>query len=77
MIELLSYRRRFSKAKMLAWRPFAISTSPSTKGIVAIIGPSGCGKSTLLNMIAGLYPTSGGTLLYRGTRVMSTPSSAT
>src|SRR5262245_30926139 len=29
---------------------------------VSIVGPSGCGKSTLLNMIAGLLPSTEGTI---------------
>jgi len=29
---------------------------------LVLVGPSGCGKSTLLNCIAGLEPTSGGTI---------------
>jgi NitT/TauT family transport system ATP-binding protein len=37
--------------------------------IVAVIGPSGCGKSTLLNMIAGLYPPTRGSIVYKGAAV--------
>jgi NitT/TauT family transport system ATP-binding protein len=33
---------------------------------VSIIGPSGCGKSTILKLVAGLTPTSSGTLLVDG-----------
>jgi multiple sugar transport system ATP-binding protein len=33
------------------------------------VGPSGCGKSTLLNMIAGLEPLSGGSILFDGLSV--------
>ena len=36
---------------------------------ISIIGPSGCGKSTVLNMVAGLYPPSGGEILIRGQTV--------
>lgn len=34
--------------------------------LVAIVGPSGCGKSTLLRAVAGLLPTSAGTLSVAG-----------
>jgi ABC-type nitrate/sulfonate/bicarbonate transport system ATPase subunit len=30
------------------------------------LGPSGCGKSTILNIVAGLYPPTGGQALLRG-----------
>lgn len=32
----------------------------------AVVGPSGCGKSTLLRTIAGLMPTEGGKIFWRG-----------
>ncbi len=34
--------------------------------LLAIVGPSGCGKSTLLRAVAGLLPTTGGTLTVAG-----------
>ena len=34
--------------------------------VVSIFGPNGCGKSTLINMMAGLTPTDGGTILFDG-----------
>lgn len=33
---------------------------------LAVVGPSGCGKSTLLNLICGLMPADGGTILING-----------
>ncbi len=36
---------------------------------VCLLGPSGCGKSTLLRMIAGLIPSSTGSVLYGGTPI--------
>lgn len=37
--------------------------------ITALFGPNGCGKSTLLNMIAGLTPFEGGSILFDGRSV--------
>jgi NitT/TauT family transport system ATP-binding protein len=37
---------------------------------VCVIGPSGCGKSTLLQLIAGLAPTSSGTIRLGGRQVV-------
>lgn len=33
---------------------------------LAIVGESGSGKSTIANMVLGIYPSSGGTIMYRG-----------
>ena len=43
-----------------------IDLSVQHEEFVALVGPSGCGKSTILNLIAGLLPTSTGTVLYDG-----------
>ena len=32
----------------------------------SVFGPNGCGKSTLINMISGLMPRDGGSVLYDG-----------
>ena len=39
---------------------------------VAVVGPSGCGKSTLLRILAGLIPTSSGTVWF-GDRKLEGP----
>jgi NitT/TauT family transport system ATP-binding protein len=36
---------------------------------VSVVGPSGCGKSTLLKIIAGIQPSSAGSIIYRGQAV--------
>lgn len=40
---------------------------------VTVIGGNGAGKSTLLNMIAGVYPTDGGSILIDGVDVTDLP----
>jgi multiple sugar transport system ATP-binding protein len=41
---------------------------------IVFVGPSGCGKSTLLRLIAGLEPTTTGSLLLDGRDITHTPS---
>jgi branched-chain amino acid transport system ATP-binding protein len=38
-------------------------------GIKAVIGPNGAGKTTLFNMIAGVFPASGGRVFFNGSLV--------
>jgi branched-chain amino acid transport system ATP-binding protein len=41
--------------------------------IVALLGANGAGKSSFLNAVAGLVPTAGGQVLFRGERVSRLP----
>ncbi len=43
-----------------------VSLRVATGEFVTLVGPSGCGKSTLLSLIAGLEPTSAGTIALNG-----------
>lgn len=38
--------------------------------ILGIIGPNGAGKTTLFNIISGIYPPSGGEILFRGKSIL-------
>ena len=69
MIELRHVSKTFHKRGETVDAVRDIDLTIKQKEIVAVIGPSGCGKSTLLNMIAGLYPPSGGAVVYKGKRV--------
>jgi NitT/TauT family transport system ATP-binding protein len=66
MIELAHISKTFRKRDSALHAVQDVSLKFEPKSIVALIGPSGCGKSTLLNMIAGLYPPSGGRVTYNG-----------
>src|SRR5258707_5871028 len=69
MIDLRHVSKTFRKGNELVDAVRDISLTIAQKEIVAIIGPSGCGKSTLLNMVAGLYPPSSGSIIYKSTNV--------
>jgi NitT/TauT family transport system ATP-binding protein len=69
MIDLRHVSKTFRKLHEEVHAVRDISLTIGQKEIVAIIGPSGCGKSTLLNMIAGLYPPTSGSIVYKGERV--------
>lgn len=42
--------------------------------ILGLMGPNGAGKSVLVNVLTGVYPANGGTVLYRGEDVTGLPS---
>lgn len=42
--------------------------------VLAVLGPSGCGKSTLLRAIAGLEPTTGGSITFDGDDLAGVPT---
>lgn len=47
----------------------AIDFAIQDKEIFGLIGPNGSGKTTLLNLINGIYPVTGGEILFRGHRI--------
>jgi NitT/TauT family transport system ATP-binding protein len=46
-----------------------VSLTVNEGEFLSIVGPSGCGKSTLLDLLAGLEPTSSGSIFIDGRRV--------
>ncbi len=50
-----------------------LSVTIGSGKLVGFLGPSGCGKSTTLYMLAGVYETSGGKILFDGRDVSALP----
>ena len=60
-----TYQTQSGSVDALAETTFTMDTGE----FVSVLGPSGCGKSTLLTMMAGLTPTSGGSIVVDGREV--------
>jgi NitT/TauT family transport system ATP-binding protein len=61
-VTLRNVSKRFRSRKGEVHAVDDVSLTIGAGEFVSIVGPSGCGKSTLLNMIAGLLPTTDGTI---------------
>ena len=48
---------------------WGVSFDVNEKEVVTIIGPNGAGKSTVVKTITGLYPSSGGEIVFNGDRI--------
>jgi NitT/TauT family transport system ATP-binding protein len=68
VVEVNGLSKRFDAVTAIEDVSFAVDENE----FVSIVGPSGCGKSTLLRMIAGLAPSTAGTIRVRG-RELSGP----
>lgn len=66
VIQLRDVTKTYQGARSVthALAPTSLEVSPGE--FVSVIGPSGCGKSTLLMLVAGLLPTSSGSLSVNG-----------
>ncbi|WFE25090.1 ABC transporter ATP-binding protein [Solwaraspora sp. WMMD791] len=70
MIELSGVGRTFTGRSGTVEALQGIDLSVAAGEFVAVVGRSGCGKSTLLRLIAGLLPTTAGTVTVGGQRVV-------
>lgn len=62
LLELRGVAKSFGAIRSLVDVSFVIED----QGIVGLIGPNGAGKSTLINVLAGVYPPSGGAVRFAG-----------
>lgn len=65
-LKILNLRKEYEKGKT-AVEDFTL-TIPDGE-LAVIVGPSGCGKSTTLRMIAGLIPTTSGSIILDGREI--------
>ena len=63
ILNIVDLKKNYGQVEVLK----DINVSIEAGDFLVLVGPSGCGKSTLLNCIAGLEPTSGGTISIGGT----------
>ncbi len=68
-VEMIGLSKHFGPTK--AVNDFSVTLESGE--LVCLLGPSGCGKSTVLNMLAGILPVTGGTILFDGEDVTKLP----
>ena len=69
LLEVRDLSRRFGGLVAVDQVSFAVQAAE----IFGLIGPNGAGKTTLFNLISGLTPPSGGTVLWRGGAITGQP----
>ncbi|MFM9882126.1 MAG: ABC transporter ATP-binding protein [Burkholderiales bacterium] len=68
-VEIAAVSKRYGTRSESVHAVDNVSLSIAAGEFVSIVGPSGCGKSTLLEMVAGLLPTTEGTIAVLGAPV--------
>jgi len=69
MLNVSGLSKRFGALRAVHEVSFAVEEGE----ILGLIGPNGSGKSTTFNCIAGLYPSSGGTISFEGADITGLP----
>jgi ABC-type branched-subunit amino acid transport system ATPase component len=70
MLELRSLARHFGGVRAVDGLDLTVQDGQ----IFGLIGPNGSGKSTTVNVIAGLFPPTAGTILFRGEDIGPLPT---
>ncbi len=66
LLEVKNLRKEFDGLRALD----GVSFTAEGGEILGIIGPNGAGKTTLFNLISGIYPSSGGEILFQGRSIL-------
>lgn len=66
LLEVKNLRKEFDGLRALD----GVSFTAEGGEILGIIGPNGAGKTTLFNLISGIYPSSGGEILFQGKSIL-------
>jgi ABC-type branched-subunit amino acid transport system ATPase component len=70
MLELRAASRHFGGVRAVDELDFKVSEGE----IVGLIGPNGSGKSTAVNLVAGLFPLTSGSIIFRGNNLEKLPT---
>ena len=65
LLELRDVSKRFGGLQAVGHMSFKLEKGD----ILGLIGPNGAGKTTIFNLINGYFPPTGGTILFKGTRI--------
>jgi branched-chain amino acid transport system ATP-binding protein len=65
LLELRDVSKRFGGLQAVGHMSFTLEKGD----ILGLIGPNGAGKTTIFNVINGYYPPTGGTILFKGSRI--------
>jgi ABC-type branched-subunit amino acid transport system ATPase component len=72
LLEAIGLKKDFGGLQAVQGFDFAMEADE----IVGLIGPNGSGKTTIFNLITGLYPASGGRVVFGGRNLLGLPPHA-
>ena len=72
LLEVENLSKRFGGLRAVQELSFQVPEG----AILGLIGPNGAGKSTVFNLINGVFPPSGGKIIFRGQNLTGLPAGA-